>query len=174
MDDIGIINSLRVMTTAYLFSGDSVLLMERSPHRSYLPSVWSGIGGHVEVNEFGNLLSACFREIEEETGLQSNNVESLNLKYVILRQRKHELSQQFVYFGSTTTRQIGTTDEGILYWIPSQHIFDYQMTDSNRMMLEHYYSHDQTDQVWVGTMHEEESQPAIHWALLSDWEKQGE
>ena len=165
---------MRVMTTAYLFNGDFVLLMERSPHRSYLLGVWSGIGGHVEVNEFGNFMSACFREIEEETGLKSNNVVSLNLKYVILRQRKSELSQQFIYVGSATTRQIGTTDEGTLHWIPSQHIFDYQMTDSNRLMLKHYLSHEQTDQIWVGVMHGDEGQPAIHWALLSDWEKQGE
>lgn len=158
------------MTTAYLFHEDRVLLMERSSQRSFIPGLWSGIGGHVEPNEYGDIESSCFREIEEETGLRSNAVDSLSLKYVILRQKQDELRQQFVYFGTANITAVGTTDEGTLHWIPCNQVFDCKMTDSNRLMLKHYFDNDQTDKVWVGTMYGEGKQPRIHWSLMSDWE----
>ena len=168
---MGILNSLRVMTTAYLMCEDSVLLMERSPHRGFLPGVWSGVGGHVEPGEYGDLKSACLREIEEETGFRRNDVHTLRLGYVLLRQRHHELRQQFVYFGRVDTTQIGITEEGTLCWIPQKNVLNYQMTDSNRMMLEHYFQNPGTDSVFVGAMHGEDVQAGIGWATVSDWEE---
>lgn len=167
---MSILNSLRVMTTAYLFHNGSVLLMERSSQRSFIPGVWSGIGGHVEPTEYGDLRSACLREIEEETGLQSEDVQKLVLRYVISRQRKNELRQQFIYFGTTTKTELGATDEGTLHWIPSNQVFDCRMTDSNRLMLRHYFDNEPSNQVWVGTMYGEDGEPKMHWALMSDWE----
>lgn len=167
---ISILNALRVMTAAYLFHRDNVLLMKRSSHRSFMPGVWSGIGGHVESTEYGDLRSACLREIEEETGFQSAEVQELALRYVILRQRKHELRQQFIYFGTPTTTELGTTDEGTLHWIPSSQVFDCRMTDSNRLMLRHYFDNEPSNQMWVGNMHGEVGEPRIHWTLRSDWE----
>lgn len=158
------------MATAYLFHKDSVLLMERASQRSFIPGVWSGIGGHVEPTEYGDLRSACLREIEEETGLQSQDVQELVLRYVILRQKRNELRQQFIYFGTTTKTELSTTDEGTLHWIPSNQVFDYGMTDSNRLMLRHYFDNEASNQVLVGSMYGEAEEPRIHWALLSDWE----
>ena len=169
-EEISILNSLRVMTTAYLFHKGSVLLMERSSQRSFLPGLWSGIGGHVDPTEYGDLRNACLREIEEETGLQSEHVQELVLRYVILRQRKHELRQQFIYFGTTSKTELDTTDEGTLHWRPLNQVFECRMTDSNRLMLRHYFDNDQSNQVWVGTMYGEVGEPSIHWALMSDWE----
>ncbi|MCR2821259.1 NUDIX domain-containing protein [Lederbergia panacisoli] len=163
--------SLRLMTTAYLFHGDSVLLIERSSQKSFIPGVWSGTGGHVEHNEYKDLESACLREIEEETGLLTNNLESLNLKYILLRQRKRELRQQFIYFGTTNTMQVEASDEGALHWIPCKRIFSRKMTDSNRLMLEHFFNNEKTDDIFVGTMYGEEREPKAHWTILSDWEK---
>jgi 8-oxo-dGTP pyrophosphatase MutT (NUDIX family) len=79
------------MTTAYLSYKDSVILIERSSQRRFIPGVWSCIDGHVEPTEYANLRSACLRESEEETGLQATDIQELVLRYVILRQRKHEL-----------------------------------------------------------------------------------
>lgn len=158
------------MTTAYLLNNGNVLLMERSSQKSFIPGVWSGIGGHVEPTEYGDLKSACLREIEEETGLQSADMQDLVLSYVILRQRKHELRQQFIYFGRTTTTELGTTDEGTLHWIPSSQVFDCRMTDSNRLLLKHYFDNEPSNQVWVGTMYGEVGESKIQWALMSDWE----
>lgn len=170
VEEISILNSLRIMTTAYLFHKESVLLMERSFQRSFLPTVWSGIGGHVKPIEAADLVSACSREIEEETGLQPEDVQGLVLRYVILRQRKYELRQQFIYFGTTTKTELATTDEGTLHWIPANEVFDYKMTDSNRLMLRHYFDTEPSNQVWVGTMYGESGEPRIHWASMSDWE----
>jgi 8-oxo-dGTP diphosphatase len=158
------------MTTAYLFHQGSVLLMKRSSQRRFIPDVWSGIGGHVEPNEYGDLRSACFREIKEETGLQSENVKELTLRYVILRQRKQELRQQFIYFGTTTQTGLGTTDEGTLHWMPTSQVFNCKMTHSNRLMLMHYFDNEPSNRVWVGTTYGEAGQARMNWASMSDWE----
>lgn len=168
----GILSSLRLMTTAYLFHEDSILLIERSSLRDFLPDVWSGIGGHVEPTEYEDIRSACLREIEEETGLQSEDVKELVMRYVILRQRKNELRQQFIYFGTTTKTELHPTDEGTLHWIPSKEVFDYRLPDSNRLMLRHYFDTQPSTQAWVGTMYGEAGEPRIDWTLMSDWESQ--
>lgn len=165
-----IINALRVMTTAYLFRDNHVLLMERSSQRDFIPGIWSGVGGHVEPHEYGDIRSSCLREIEEETRLRSEDLQDLRLRYVILRQRRAELRQQFIYFGATAKRELAATAEGTLHWIPSHQVFDYRMTDTNRLMLRHYFDNGLSEKVWVGTMRGEDSEPKMNWALMSDWE----
>ncbi|QSO55251.1 NUDIX domain-containing protein [Alicyclobacillus curvatus] len=147
-----------------------------SPHEAVITEtfhtgrIWSGIGGHVESNEHGDLRSACLREIKEETGLQSEDVKELALRYVILRQRKQELRQQFIYFGTTTKTELGTTDEGTLHWMPTSQVFNCKMTDSNRLMLMHYFDNEPSSRVWVGTTYGEAGQARMNWASMSDWE----
>ena len=73
-------------------------------------------------DEYGDLRSACLRELHEEKGLQSADAQELVLRYVILRQGNQELRQQFIYFGTTTKTALRTTNEGKLHWIPSTRI----------------------------------------------------
>lgn len=49
--ECGNLNQIRLMTTAYLCHGDRMLLMQRSAEREFLPSIWSGVGGHVETGD---------------------------------------------------------------------------------------------------------------------------
>ena len=172
-EKIAIIDSLRIMTTAYLFHRNHVLLMRRSPTRKFMPGIWTGIGGHLEAAEHGNLRCACLREIEEETGLRSEDVEELALRYVILRQSHKELRQQFVYFGRTAKTELSSTDEGTLHWIPRTEIFHHQMSESNRFMLLHYFENHDKNAVFVGTMREEQFKLNIDWVAISDWELGG-
>lgn len=163
------LNSIRVMTSAYLFYGDSVLLMQRSPRKKFMPNVWAAVGGHVEPGEHGDLLQSCLREIAEETGIQPSQLNGFSLRYVLLRQRNKELRQQFVYFGTTTTADIGSTDEGTLHWIPYHEVFNRRMTDSNRLMLEHYFGNTDDKQIWVGTLQGVNGGAVVRWAPMSDW-----
>lgn len=158
------------MTTAYLHHGDRLLLMQRSPARQFLPGVWSGVGGHVECHEFHDLRAACVREIREETGLGEADIEGLTLRYVILRQRQDELRQQFIYFGRAKTMETSVTEEGVLHWVPSSEVLTKSMTESNRMMLAHYYAEGPQDTILVGVLSGEHSPPRIAWSPVSDWE----
>ena len=157
------------MTTAYLRHGDRMLLMQRSAERQFLPSIWSGVGGHVEHHEFADLQGACRREIGEETGLGDDDIEGLTLRYVLLRQRQDELRQQFIYFGTAVTREVCTTEEGVLKWVPFQEVLSQAMTVSNRLTLAHYFTEGPQATVMVGVL-SGESSPRIRWAPVSDWE----
>ncbi|CAG9614565.1 hypothetical protein BACCIP111899_03798 [Bacillus rhizoplanae] len=165
------VNKLRVMTTAYLFHEDEILLLQRSINKNIAPGMWSGIGGHVETNEHEDIKTSCLREIQEETGLTAEHISSLTLRYIILRQKDNELSQQYIYFGQTPTKHVGETIEEKLHWIPSQNIFECEMTESNRFALQHYLENHSTQHVWVGVMGELDSKATISWSQICDWEE---
>lgn len=164
------LNRLRTITTAYLSHDNRLLLMQRSPQRDFLPGVWSGIGGHVECHEVGDVQAACLREIDEETGLGEADIEGLTLRYLLLRQRKDELRQQFIYFGTAKTPETRPTMEGQLHWVPFRDVLMQPMTDSNRMMLEHYFTEGPQDLVMVGVLSGRLLCPEIRWSPISDWD----
>lgn len=168
---LNVVNKLRVMTTAYLFHEDEILLLQRSMNKKIAPGMWSGIGGHVEANEHRDIKTSCLREIKEETGLTEEHISSLTLKYIILRQKENELRQQYIYFGKTITKHVGQTIEGKLHWISSQNIFVREMTESNRFVLQHYLENHSTQHVWVGVMGERDSKAIISWSQMCDWEE---
>lgn len=157
------------MTTAYLCHGDCMLLMHRSAERQFLPNIWSGVGGHIEPLEFADLGAACRREIEEETGLGDHDVEGLILRYVLLRQRRDELRQQFIYFGTALTRETRATAEGVLHWIPFSDVLHHPMSESNRLMLTHYFAERPQDTAMVGILSGGLASET-RWAPVSDWE----
>lgn len=163
-------NRIRIMTTAYLRHGDDMLLMQRSPKREFLPGIWSGVGGHVECCELGDIRTACLREVGEETGLGAADIDNLTLRYVLLRQRRDELRQQFIYFGTARIAETRPTHEGYLHWVPSGDVLTKPMTASNRMMLEHYFSKGLHDLAMVGVLSDDRASARIRWSPVSDWE----
>jgi 8-oxo-dGTP diphosphatase len=64
------------MTGAYLYNENKILMLKRSKERTLASNLWTGIdGGHIEANEYNNPKLACLREIYEETGIKSNEIE---------------------------------------------------------------------------------------------------
>ena len=164
------LNRFRVMTAAYLIHGPRILLMERSPDRDFLPGIWAPVGGHVEHHEFGDLSAACLREIEEETGLPEGAIEGLTLRYVLLRRRRDELRQQFIYFGTTKRTDVRASPEGTLHWVPAPEVLQKPMTESNRRMLAHHFTEGPQAVPLVGVLSNESASLEIQWAPLSDWQ----
>lgn len=163
-------NKLRLMTTVFLTNEDDVLLLQRSKKKLLAPGMWSGVGGHVESYEHDDIHSSGLREIYEETGLTESEIDDLKLRYIVLRQKERELRQQFVYFGTVTTRALGNTDEGTLHWIHWNDALNREMTETTRYILKHYIEHHTTNDVWVGTMGANDDHTAnISWSSLSDW-----
>ena len=62
----------RVAMDCYIRRGDEVLLIKRKPDLEKFPDFCMGPGGGVEDNE--TVITACEREVEEETGLDIENV----------------------------------------------------------------------------------------------------
>ena len=146
--------------------------MKRAVDRAVNPNIWSGVGGKVEPCEINDPYAACIREIEEETGLTSCDIKGLTLRYVVLRRRENVITQSYIYFGQTTSRQFADSDEGLLYWIPKEDLLSKQYTPTYAEMMRHYLS-DASDPnaVFVGVS--EKRNDALHmmWTRIEDYER---
>lgn len=103
---------------AFLKWQDEVLLMQRGKHKKLGPGLWAGIGGHIEQSEINSPLTACLREIEEETGIQFMQIEKLQLRYFALL--KHDNALHSIYYFSGILKEkpnLRETSEGKLHWI---------------------------------------------------------
>ena len=83
---------LRNMTAIYLFKGKKVLLLYRQGGR-VVNNVWTGsAGGHFENNELNDAKACVLRELNEELGLQPEDIDGLTLRYITLRSTKGEIN----------------------------------------------------------------------------------
>lgn len=161
----------RLLVTAFLFNNSALLLMRRSSSAKFLPGMWAPVGGHIEADEFCSPQAACEREIAEETGLSAGDVYGLSLRYIVHRIRLNEIRIQYCYFGSVTKRELGTTDEGELYWVPLEKAADLDISATTRLTLEHYAQvGSQTSIIYIGSVSAPEGKPMMTWSPLSDWE----
>lgn len=164
--------TLRLMSVAVLFHGDDMLMMKRSPNRTLSPGKWAGIGGHLEPGEIGDPLSACLREVEEETGLRPEDLEGLELRYILLRLNGTDLRQQFVYIGRALRRDVTLTEEGELHWIPRDRILDRDIPYVFHTLLAHWLTVGPSEPLWMGTATTSPSgdteAPAIVWVPVRD------
>nr|WP_245827691.1 NUDIX domain-containing protein [Paenisporosarcina indica] len=162
------------MAVAFLFNDNQkVLFLHKKSTSTFLPGLLVPIGGHIEGEEIEDPNKACLREIEEETGLLVNHIDSLTLRYVVLRMKdKNEIRIQYVYFGNVMSEsELIESDEGQLSWIESKDISQQNVTATTREIIKHYFVEGiGTDQVYVGSMKSFKGEPLITWAVLEDWE----
>lgn len=143
----------RLMSTAFLFNNDKILMMKRSVERKLAPGVWTGIGGHIEPEEINNPEIAVKREIYEETGIENHRLSDLNLRYVLLRQKGKEIRKQFVYFGRTDQQQLVQSDEGELHWLDIETIHELDKPMIIESMIEHYFEIGiYNDEIYLGLL----------------------
>jgi 8-oxo-dGTP diphosphatase len=163
--------SIRSLATAFLFNGEDLLLMLRSSHAKFLPGMWAPVGGHLEAGEYWTPQVACEREIFEETGLSAQDLCNLSLRYIVHRIHQDEIRLQYCFFGTTTRRDLGTTEEGELHWIPWEDVTALAVSATTRFTLEHYASiGSQTNVIYVGSVSAQDGSPVVLWSPLSDWE----
>ena len=83
---------LRNMTAIYLFKGEKILLLYRQGGR-VVNNVWTGSAdGHFENNELNDAKACVLRELNEELGLQPEDIDGLTLRYITLRSTKGEIN----------------------------------------------------------------------------------
>ena len=128
----------RVFAGAFLRCGDEVLLMKRSETKKIAPGLWAGVGGHLEPHEIHSPITACLREIEEETGILPAQIERLDLRYFALC--KSETLDSVYYFTGVLSEKptLRETDEGSLHWVDVTAGADYQMTAHTKAMYLHW------------------------------------
>jgi 8-oxo-dGTP diphosphatase len=163
--------TLRNSVTAFLQNNGKYLLIKRTDNRDIAPNVWSGVGGHVEPKEINDPITACYREIEEETGIVKNEIECLELLYIILRRSKDEIRQNYIYFGETTQTDIIQTTEGKLFWIDEKELLNREYTKVFTTMLEHYIIRNSNDRaVYVGVADNDDGVLRMSWTRCEDFE----
>lgn len=105
-------------TLCFVCNGDDVLLMRRSEHKRVFPGRYNGVGGHIERHE--DPLCSARREIQEETGLQ---VDNLHLRAVYNIDAGEATGiMLFVFTCTSSSRDVIESAEGTLHWVPRAEI----------------------------------------------------
>jgi len=156
---------------AFLMNNDKYLLMLRSPTREIAPNIWSLVGGHMENNEINDPMETCFREIMEETGIQRENIFDLKLRYIIIRQYKNIVRQNYIYFGKTNITEVFDTEEGTLHWIQEKELLNKVYTKTYTEMMKHYIeTPDPMERIIVGIAGKHKNKLKMDWSILEDFE----
>ena len=145
----------RITAGAFLTCGDKILLMHRGKHKKLGPGMWAGVGGHLELCDVTdpraiNVIDACYREIEEETGIPRTAIRGLALRYVAVRKVNNEIHHIYHHFGEVDTEiSLPYCDEGILYWRNKCDILNLPMATIVKESLRHWVENPQSKGVYL-------------------------
>ncbi len=120
---------LRNMTAIYLFKNKKILLLYREGGR-VVNNVWTGsAGGHFEDYELNDAKACVLREMNEELGLQPNDVDGLALRYITLRKINGEIRQNYYFFAELKeyVDENMSSNEGVCRWFSLDEISTLEM-----------------------------------------------
>ena len=134
-----LVEKTRLFAGAFLKCQDEVLLMKRSPHKEIAPGMWSGVGGHIEESEINSPITACLREIEEESGILPSQIEKLDLRYFALFKSAESLDSVYYFIGELKEKcSLRQTSEGTLRWVKLEDGIDYEMSNHVKRIYLHW------------------------------------
>lgn len=149
---------LRNMTAIYLFKGEKVLLLYRQGGR-VVNNVWTGsAGGHFEPHELNDAKACVLRELNEELGLQPEDLDGLAFRYVTLRNTNGEIRQNYYFFAELkdNVNENLTSSEGVCKWFSLHEIHELEMPFTAKYVIEHYCSTGRfTDVLYTGVTNSE-------------------
>lgn len=162
------------MAVAFLLNDkQEVLLLQKKSKATLFAGFLVPIGGHMEGHEISAPRSACLREIKEETGLKSDDINNLTLRYIILRIKENEeIRIQYVFFRDVSKNApLIESEEGSLKWVQLKEIGNQNVSATTIAVAKHYNNQVKvSDNVYVGSMKSANGEPEITWGLLEDWE----
>ncbi|MDX5475663.1 MAG: NUDIX domain-containing protein [Bacillaceae bacterium] len=165
---------LRQFAVAFLINeNQEVLFLQKKLEGTFLAGFLVPIGGHIEGHEMNEPQNACIREIEEETGIKSDLIKNLSLRYIVHRVKDNkEIRIQYVFFGSVPKSiSLIESDEGSLTWVRYEDIGKQHVSVTTQEIVKHYAAlNKDSKKVYVGSMKSLKGEPEITWALLEDWE----
>lgn len=148
---------LRNMTSIYLFKEEKVLLLHRNGGK-VANQLWTGsAGGHFEDYELNNATACVLREMKEELGLSSENIENLSFRYITLRNTQGEIRQNYYFFATLTeeTNVELVSNEGDCKWFSLNEVCQLEMPFTAKYVMEHYINEGRfTDCLYVGIANE--------------------
>ena len=163
--------TLENSVAAFLKRDSFYLLMKRPSTRKMLPNIWSGVGGHIEPHELNNPMTACLREIFEETGITEAHIFNLVLRYIIIRRAKNVIRQNYIYFGETDIAKVADTDEGTLHWVAEAELLNREYSKTFEAMLKHSICAPyEKRRVVVGVSENDDGVLRMNWSPVEDFE----
>ena len=100
-------------TLIFINNENLLLLIKGSGNKKLWPNKYNGIGGHVEQGE--NILDAARRELQEETGLISDDLWLCGI--VTVDTGENTGIGIYVFRGESINREIKPSNEGTSEWI---------------------------------------------------------
>ncbi len=121
----------------FLRCEDRYLLLQRSPAKSFAPGRWTGVGGHVEPQEYTDLYASALRELREETGITPAEVKNFSLRRVLLTNRPGRSFGVVLYFtGSLAYPVLPNCPEGTLYWKVAEEFSGLDIIENTRPVFD--------------------------------------
>lgn len=159
--------TIRTLAGVLLFCGNELLMMKRNSDRELSPGLWANIGGHVEKNEAAFPASAVLRELAEETGITSDRLHGLFMRYIVLQKAGEEL-RVFYDFVAYCEEKPPLSDcaEGELHWVDSKDVLSLRMPGSLHLLLQHYFSHPFEKKTVVGIIDNKNDEISVTWHTL--------
>jgi 8-oxo-dGTP diphosphatase len=112
-----ITDTLESYTISLLRNAERFLLLQRSPTKKLFPGRWSGLGGKVETDEFGQIRASALREVWEEAGISPDEIRDFVLRRTLLVSRPLQPLRLLFYFTGVIDRASAPEcTEGILFW----------------------------------------------------------
>lgn len=131
---------LRHMTAVYLCQNGRVLLLFRQGGR-VVNNVWVGsAGGHFEPEELNDPRACVLRELQEELKLTEADLDSLKLRYIVLRSANGEVRQNYFFFADLKAgaEEGLVSAEGQLGWFSPEELSALPMPPSARQAIDHW------------------------------------
>ena len=124
-------------TLIFLIRDECILLLKGSPEKRLWAGLYNGIGGHVERGE--DVLSAAYRELSEETGIEVNDLwlcglitintgEDIGVGIFILRCEMSAVSAEF-------SDQLPPSSEGSLEWVQVNQLNSLPLVEDLQVLL---------------------------------------
>lgn len=130
--------TLRNMTSVFFTREDGLLCLYRIGSKVANHKYVGACGGHFESDELASPEKCALREMNEELGLNPDDVEDLTLRYMTVRYVNGEIRQNYYFFARLKGERALSSTEGNLRWCSWQELESLDMPLSARQMMDHY------------------------------------
>ena len=144
---------LRNMTSLYLRYKNELLLLYRQGSRVVNNLYIGSAGGHFEPEELNNPTGCVLRELEEELGLDSSQINNLQWRYLSIYFTGGELRQNYYYFADLPDKTLITeSKEGTLHWMDIKDLEKLPMPRTSELVIRHYTNEGQYSNNMYGVL----------------------